>query len=903
MANEILLGDCLEVLKTLPDASVDAIVTDPPYGLGNREPTGPEIIAYLQGADLDHGGDFMGHSWQIPSVAVWRECFRVLKPGGHLLSFAGTRTIGLIHVGIQAAGFQCRDTVATQFGTTVFSWLYGSGFPKSLNVSKALAKQGASPEVIEKWQGWGTALKPSWEPILVFRKPLAEDTVAAQVLATGTGGLNIDATRISLVGMEDHTTAGPAAIGTSSGVYDDAYREGLSPVQVARQEAGLNPRYEPKGRWPANVLLIHQEGCKQVGTQKVKAPVINRFDDGMKPFGDGAGHAFTSTQTGDADGMEEVPVYECVDGCPAKLLDQQSGVLHSTIKPSVKKKQAGSRSSSMEIPDSRPPGTVMTAYGGVGGASRFFGQIQPDAPFLYTSKVSKSERNKGLGAEGFRGGYVVLKDDVTPEDLELLAEQWPESLPSPTGPLDKTLVPESFTQFFEDLKPGINPHPCLHPDSLVLTETGYLPISSIQQGARVYSADGAFHQVSYVSCHPYTSQNLYQIEVQCAHASVLATDNHPFLVWRPDRNSRRRLVGGSVQWLKADQLKRGDYTMTPVLKPGTGGTDLPSDPDFWFLFGLYLAEGVLQQAGHGDNVYPSFSLHAKEDHLVERIRGYCTNSLVSVYQHGTNGIQVMAFDPKIGALFQTLGGHGAATKCLSPRVWDLPESAYRAIFEGWVAGDGGRVRLEYQAKTVSLALASQMQLIGEAIGYRSRINRSTAPEGAGIGERVFKSTLPCYQLNFSSIALHGERPGVRAKKPSPNRIEWEGCNYSLRLIKRVTPVPYVGDVLNLSVEGSPTFQTVVGMSHNTVKPLSLMTWLVKLVAPKGSVILDPYFGSGTTGLAALEADCTFIGIERDPVFHGVAESRLAGMADTLESRADDRRAREVFALMQELEQE
>ena len=467
MANEILLGDCLEVLKTLPDASVDAIVTDPPYGLGNREPTGPEIIAYLQGADLDHGGDFMGHSWQIPSVAVWRECFRVLKPGGHLLSFAGTRTIGLIHVGIQAAGFQCRDTVATQFGTTVFSWLYGSGFPKSLNVSKALAKQGASPEVVEKWQGWGTALKPSWEPILVFRKPLAEDTVAAQVLATGTGGLNIDATRISLVGMEDHTTAGPAAIGTSSGVYDDAYREGLSPVQVARQEAGLNPRYEPKGRWPANVLLIHQDGCKQVGTQRVKAPVINRFDDGMKPFGDGAGHAFTSTQTGDADGMEEVPVYECVDGCPAKLLDQQSGVLHSTIKPSVKKKQAGSRSSSMEIPDSRPPGTVMTAYGGVGGASRFFGQIQPDAPFLYTSKVSKSERNKGLGAEGFRGGYVVLKDDVTPEDLELLAEQWPESLPPPTGPLDKTLVPGEFARFFEDLKPGVNPHPTVKPLALM----------------------------------------------------------------------------------------------------------------------------------------------------------------------------------------------------------------------------------------------------------------------------------------------------------------------------------------------------------------------------------------------------------------------------------------------------
>ena len=539
MANQILLGDCLEVLKTLPDASIDVIVTDPPYGLGNREPTGPEIIAYLQGSDLDHGGDFMGHAWQIPSVAVWRECFRVLKPGGHLLSFAGTRTLGLIHVGIQAAGFQCRDTVATQFGTTVLSWLYGQGFPKSLNVSKALAKQGASPEVVEKWQGWGTALKPSWEPILVFRKPLAEDTVAAQVLATGTAGLNIDACRVSLVGTEFHATAGPAALGTSSGIYDDAYREGLSPVQVARQAAGLNPRYEPKGRWPANVLLVHQEGCKQVGTQRVKAPVINRFDDGMKPFGDGAGHAFTSTQTGDADGMEEVPVYECEDGCPVKLLDGQSGLLtsgdldRSTIRAENKTYGAAPKQRTGFYPAS------------AGGASRFFGQIQPDAPFLYTAKVSKSERNRGLTSEGFREGLVVLKDDLPPEALELLADQWPETLPSPTGPLDKTLVPEAFTQFFEDLKPGVNPHP-------------------------------------------------------------------------------------------------------------------------------------------------------------------------------------------------------------------------------------------------------------------------------------------------------------------------------------------------------------------TIKPLALMTWLVKLVAPKGSVILDPYFGSGTTGLAALEADCTFIGIERDPVFHGVAKSRIEGMADTLEASADDRRAREVFALMQEL---
>jgi len=537
VANQILLGDCLEVLKTLPDASVDAIVTDPPYGLGNREPTLNEIVAYLQGSGLDTGGDFMGHAWQIPSVEVWRECFRVLKPGGHLLSFAGTRTIGLIHVGIQAAGFQCRDTVATEFGTTVLQWVYGSGFPKSLNIAKALKKAGAAPEVVARWEGWGTALKPSWEPVLVFRKPVEESTVMAQVLATGTGGLNIDATRIT---TQDNLGGGAYAKNGSD------RHDGAENWRYKRL-GGAGEFQQPSGRWPANVLLVHQDGCKQVGSKKVKAPVINRFDDGMKPFGDGAGHSYTSEQTGDADGMEEIPVYECEDGCPVKLLDQQSGLLKSGSMRAGQLRigSAGDGGYHGNMPSTA---TEIGYSGDSGGASRFFGQIQPDAPFLYTAKVSKSERNRGLSSEGFREGFVVLKDDLSSEDLELLAEQWPETLPSPMGPLDKTLVPKGFARFFEDLKPGVNPHP-------------------------------------------------------------------------------------------------------------------------------------------------------------------------------------------------------------------------------------------------------------------------------------------------------------------------------------------------------------------TVKPLALMTWLVKLVAPKGAVILDPYFGSGTTGLAALEADCTFIGIERDPVFHGVAKSRIEGMADTLEANADDRRAREVFALMQELGQE
>ena len=203
-------GDCLDVLRSLPEASVDAVVTDPPYGLA-----------------------FMGKRWDydVPSVEVWAECLRVLKPGGHLLAFAGTRTQHRMAVRIEDAGFEIRDLIA---------WVYGSGFPKSLDVSKAIDKAAGAErtEVVgsklgrpgmardgsnqrngfdsafggkngtpmnhnlyapatdaaRQWAGWGTALKPALEPITVARKPLA-GTVAETVLAYGTGAINVEAAR------------------------------------------------------------------------------------------------------------------------------------------------------------------------------------------------------------------------------------------------------------------------------------------------------------------------------------------------------------------------------------------------------------------------------------------------------------------------------------------------------------------------------------------------------------------------------------------------------------------------------------------------------------------------------------------------------------------------------------
>lgn len=394
--NRIILGDCLDVLKTLPDESVHSVVTDPPYGLGTREPTGDEIIAYLQGAGLDTGGDFMGRDWDIPPVAVWHECFRVLKPGGHLLSFGGTRTFDLISIGIRAAGFECRDTIAQQFGVMCLQWIQGQGFPKSMNVRKALEKMGLSAEEAEQWEGWGSALKPSWEPVLVFRKPIAEPTVAKQVLKTGTGALNIDATRVRVSGSDPNHRPG-----TTETRYDTDSMFGID----GQRRGSLG-----SGRWPANILLVHAPGCQITGTKRVPAPVINRFDDGMKPFGDGAGHQYTSEQQGDAEGMEEIPVYECQEGCPVKELDQQSGVHPSRWGKNDSNHQTANQIYGRFEPQSNNP----DYYKDSGGASRYFSQFEaPKAPFFYSPKVSKKERNKGLGQP-----LMQLREDLSPVERD-----------------------------------------------------------------------------------------------------------------------------------------------------------------------------------------------------------------------------------------------------------------------------------------------------------------------------------------------------------------------------------------------------------------------------------------------------------------------------------------------------
>lgn len=253
MSQVVLEGNCLDVLKDVPDNSMDSIVTDPPYGLS-----------------------FMGKKWDydVPSKEIWIECLRVLKPGGHLLAFGGTRTYHRLVVNIEDAGFEIRDQI---------QWLYGSGFPKSQDVSKAIDKQaGAEREVIghedtrskfdgcergdtrgkqsdklkqaprdlrpitvpttpeaKQWQGWGTALKPANEPICVARKPLEKGlTVAQNVQKWGTGAINIDESRIE----GEPVPCQVSSTGSGFNTFDSSDYPGKRV-------------YQSSGRWPANIIL------------------------------------------------------------------------------------------------------------------------------------------------------------------------------------------------------------------------------------------------------------------------------------------------------------------------------------------------------------------------------------------------------------------------------------------------------------------------------------------------------------------------------------------------------------------------------------------------------------------------------------------------------------------------
>lgn len=428
---KVINGDNIELLKGFPDNYFDAVVTDPPYGLG-KEPNALELMKdwVEHGYHQIKGSGFMGKEWDafVPQPIFWKEVFRVLKHGGHVVSFFGTRTYDWGVMAMRFAGFEVRDCI---------QWLYGSGFPKSHNISKALdgilGKQGKgfksagddgrksefkqdlskrsdygyvyipTNEDAKKWDGWGTALKPSVEPIVLARKPLEKGlSIVENVLKWGTGGINIDGCRVE------------GAKPDCKNIPIESWRimEGRTDIPETTPQV-----YDSKqGRFPSNTILSHHYECECKGLKKVKGSSCSPEDVGKGRDGDfsngiyGAKSSKITVSHTDENGEETVEDWDCHEDCPIRIIDMQSGVGKS-----VKSKRGngigkGFHGSNSEHDTER-------GHSDSGGASRFFkhcnySEQEKTYRFLYSAKASKSERNKGLDGfeEKISGSLIGTKN-------------------------------------------------------------------------------------------------------------------------------------------------------------------------------------------------------------------------------------------------------------------------------------------------------------------------------------------------------------------------------------------------------------------------------------------------------------------------------------------------------------
>jgi site-specific DNA-methyltransferase (adenine-specific) len=350
---DIRHGDCLEVLATLPENSIDACVTDPPYGLGTVKDVAGLMVEWLNDRDgHEHvgGSGFMSRQWDrsVPSPRMWRELYRVLKPGAYALVFAGSRTSDLMGLSLRLAGFELVDSIF---------YCFGAGFPKGADVGKMLDRdQGMEREVVganpharpsdgmqfanmgvkshppitapatpeaQLWDGYRSQLKPAHETILVCRKPL-EGTIAQNALKWGTAGaFNIEATRVGTEGSRTNSSKPKSnRVGVMSGMT-----------------TGTETIIHNQGRYPANLILQHAHDCDESG---------------------------------------------CGCSCPVRLMGEQSGV-------SVSSSHSRNNGDFKSVALGRKSAHTSCGHADTGTAARYFTQINPD-PFIYSGKATKKDR-------------------------------------------------------------------------------------------------------------------------------------------------------------------------------------------------------------------------------------------------------------------------------------------------------------------------------------------------------------------------------------------------------------------------------------------------------------------------------------------------------------------------------
>jgi len=393
-------GNCLDVMRDIPDQSVDSVVTDPPYGLSlhKLKDVSECLTAWIKGKPYaPNKRGYLGETWDawVPGPEVWKECYRVLKPGGHVVAFSGTRSMDLVALGMRLAGLELRDNIGyanDSYGAPLLAWVYSSGMPKGYDTAQCIEKRltigsdrrpdrnlggqrrhlfsNDKPKGIDNtggkvplttpeaqyWEGWGSTLKPAWEPIVLARRPLA-GTVIETVMAHGTGALNIDASRIST----DENLNGGAYSGsarqrehyTSTDVTTDARL-------LSRLNRGNGEYVAPTGRFPANVI---HDGSPDVleafslGGERPSAKTVNKLGSGTNSV---YGNFTRPDQT------TTVPTYGDT-GSAARFFfttgkaskEERKGTKHPTVKPVALMRY-------LAVLVTPPGGTILDPFAGSG---------------------------------------------------------------------------------------------------------------------------------------------------------------------------------------------------------------------------------------------------------------------------------------------------------------------------------------------------------------------------------------------------------------------------------------------------------------------------------------------------------------------------------------------------------
>jgi DNA modification methylase len=398
---------------------------------------------------------------------------------------------------------------------------------------------------------------------------------------------------------------------------------------------------------------------------------------------------------------------------------------------------------------------------------------------------------------------------------------------------------------------GNKVHPCLTEHNTILTEQGMINIKDVKKGDKVLTENGSFNVVNYTT-KVLVDKEVYQIKSSGSTEIVEATDNHPFLVCK-----KKGITHSQPTYTFAANLLLDDYILEPIIDlPNFSKSELATDE--LYIAGAYLGDGYTIKAGHGNNEYLSFAINKDKFEKIYPILQKVSSKKIGVYSYdGSKKYQITSFDPVLSQKITAFCGKYSHTKSISIDIFQYSKEDVYSFFQGYLDTDGWdfKKRNLYRFKTVSEHIAYQMKNIVQSLGMGCSIQKI---KNNNIIENRAVSARDCYQLEISKKLC-----GI---------VIYNGKRYKTRQIKYINTIEYKGYVYNLNVNGSHTFLTKVGMSHNTEKPVELMDIMILNSSNEGDLVLDPFMGSGSVPKSCKKNNRKCIGIEIDKEYFDIANN-------------------------------